>query len=36
MKSDSSDTERLPDLASLDDFLVSSFDVDDEDKVEGW
>ena len=35
MESDSSDAERLPDLESLDDFLVSSFDVDDEDEVEG-
>ena len=39
MESDSSDAERLPDLASLDDFLASSFDtdiiVDDEDEVEG-
>ena len=26
---------RLPDLESLDDFLASSFDVDDEDGVEG-
>ena len=39
MESDSSDAERLPDLESWDDFLVSSFDadiiVDDEDEVEG-
>ena len=35
MESDSSDAERLPDLESLDDFLASSFDVDDEDGVEG-
>ena len=35
MESDSSDTECLPDLESLDDFLASSFDVDDEDEVEG-
>ena len=35
MESDSSDVERLPDLESLDDFLASSFDVDDKDEVEG-
>ena len=35
MESDSSDVERLPDLESLDDFLASSFGVDDEDEVEG-
>ena len=35
MESDSSDAERLLDLESLDDFLASSFDVDDEDGVEG-
>ena len=35
MESDSNDAERLPDLESLDDFLASSFDVDDEDGVEG-
>ena len=39
MESDSSDAERLPDLESWDDFLVSSFDadiiVDNEDEVEG-
>ena len=35
MESDSSDAERLPDSESLDDFLASRFDVDDEDEVEG-
>ena len=35
MESDSSDAERLPDLESLNDFLASSFDVDDKDGVEG-
>ena len=35
MESDSSDAERLSDLESLDDFLASIFDVDDEDGVEG-
>ena len=35
MESDSSDAECLPDLESLDDFLASTFDVDDEDEVEG-
>ena len=35
MESDSSDAECLPDLESLDDFLASSFDTNDEDEVEG-
>ena len=35
MESDSSNAERLPHLESLDDLLASSFDVDDEDGVEG-
>ena len=35
MESDSSDAECLPDLESLDDFLAFSFDINNEDEVEG-
>ena len=34
MESDNSDAECIPDLESPDDFLASSFDVDDEDEPE--